>query len=264
MTEQLKVYLLALAGLCYVIAAVVRWRSLAQDAHAPRPWALLTLGVTAHVIATVMAVVTSGAADFTYAALGSLLAALAMLVGTRFMAVHTPGLLLLPVGIMACLVAAFAAVDRSRLSDDIEQRSLLFYVHIIFMSANLAAMLLASAAAGLYLAVSWQLKAASHRALRLPQLPPLATLAQRSLLLALAMQLGGMVSGAVAIHPESNFSPWHPTVVLAGVAIVLMVALLALRAAQRLGWRGLCWGIMLLLAVEVAALVTLMVVDPHG
>ncbi|TVR07597.1 MAG: hypothetical protein EA401_14735 [Planctomycetota bacterium] len=264
MMDQFKVWLLALAGLCYVIAAVLRWRALAQDAHAPRPWLLLATGITAHVCATIMAVASSGAADFTYAALGSLLAALAMLVGTRFMAVHTPGLLLLPVGIMACLVAVFAAVDRSYLSDDIEQRSLLFYVHIIFMSANLAAMLLASAAAGLYLAVSWQLKAASHRALRLPQLPPLAHLAQRSLLVALAMQLGGVVSGAVAIHPESDFSPWHPTVILACVAIIVMLFLLSVHALQRIGWRGLCWGIMVLLMVEVAALVTLMMVDAHG
>ena len=158
MVENLKIGLLGIAGLCYVIAAVVRWYGLSKSNSHKRPWALLALGLCAHLSATVISFVTAGGADFAYSSMGSLLAALAMLIGTRFLSVNSPGLLLLPVGLMALLVAIFATIDSSNLGRSMDQRSLVFYVHIIFMSANLAAVLLASAAAGMYLVVSRQLK----------------------------------------------------------------------------------------------------------
>lgn len=264
MLNEAKVWMLGLAGLCYVIAAIVRWRGLARDQRSPRPWTLLSLGLIAHLAATATSFIHAGGADFAYACLGSLLAALAMLIGTRFLSVNSPGLLLLPVGLMAILVTIFALIDRSHLGRSMDQRSLVFYVHIIFMSANLAAVLLASAAAGMYLVVSRQLKAASQRALRLPQLPPLGALCERSLLVALAMQIGGMVSGAVAIGPESSFTLAHPTIILAWVAIALITSLLLLRALKRLSYPGLSWGTALVLLIEAAVLTTLMTVTPHG
>lgn len=262
--SEIKVILLALAGICYICAAIVRWRGLARDQQAPRPIALLLGGLLAHVLATAMSFAVGGGGDFTFAALGSLLAALAMLVGTRFLSVHSPGLLLLPVGIMAVLVALFALVDSSRFGREADQRSLVFYVHIIFMSANLAAGLLASAAAGMFLVVSRQLKAASQRALRLPQLPPLAILCQRSLLLALAMLVGGMVSGAVAIDPESGFTALHPTVLLAVVTMIVIAILLFVHASERISHRSLCWGAMLTLILEALIVVSVMAVPAHG
>ena len=196
--------------------------------------------------------------------MGSLLAALAMLIGTRFLSVNSPGLLLLPVGVMALLVAIFAMIDSSNLGRSMDQRSLVFYIHIIFMSANLAAALLAAAAAGMYLVVSRQLKAASERALRLPQLPPLGRLCERSLLVALTMLIGGMVSGAVAIGPESSFSALHPTILVGWSAMGIMTLLLILRASKRLTYRGLSWGTWVVLALNLVILTTLMTVAPHG
>ena len=194
MFENLKIWLLGIAGLCYVLAAILRWRGLSHSATKnKRPWALLGAGLLAHISATVISFAILGGADFAYSALGSLFAALAMLIGTRFLSVNSPGLLLLPVGIMALLVAIFGIIDSSHLGRSMDERSLVFYIHIIFMSANLAAVLLASAAAGMYLVVSQQLKTASERALQLPQLPPLGLLCERSLLVALALQIGGMV-----------------------------------------------------------------------
>ncbi|TVR39297.1 MAG: hypothetical protein EA402_14830 [Planctomycetota bacterium] len=264
MLADIHVWLLGLAGLAYISAALIRWRDLARASNPKRPWGLLILGIVAHLASCLISFLFSGGADFAYASLGSLLAALAMLIGTRFMSLSSPGLLLLPVGVMAIVVAVFALIDRSHLGRNMDQRSLVFYVHIIFMAANMAAILLAAASAGMYLVVSRQLKAASNRALRLPQLPPLGALAQRSLLVALAMLLGGMVSGAVAIGPESHFSLFHPTIILAGLALLMVTIALLARASQRISDRGLCWATLAILGLEVAVVVTLMAVPPHG
>lgn len=265
MLENLKIWLLGIGGLCYIIAAIVRWRGLSQSTTKnKRPWALLGTGLAAHICATVISFVISGGADFAYNALGSLFAALAMLIGTRFLSINSPGLLLLPVGIMALLVAIFGIIDSSNLGRSMDKRSWVFFIHIIFMSLNLAAVLLASAAAGMYLVVSKQLKKAPERALNLPQLPPLGILCERSLLVALAMQIGGMVSGAVAIGPDSTFTASHPTIVVGWLVMLVMALILILRALKRLSYRGLSWGTWAVLALTVIVLATLMTVDPHG
>jgi hypothetical protein len=261
-----KVILLALAGAGYLAAALWRWRSLATTDRPPGRW-LLWSAVGFHALAVVLILSVNQHYDLAFAAGGSLGAALVALLLTRLQGPQTPGLLLAPVGLMALVVAGAALVDQPEpglKTVDPAGRSVVFFVHVVFMTANLAAALISGAAAALYLVASRQLKAPSPRALRLPGLPQSALIAERALAVALITLLGGVVAGGVAIGPDHAFTAFHPTVVLAVVSIVLMAAVIILRATRRLGARGLAWGILATLIVDVGIVVSLQVGTPHA
>ena len=187
-----------------------------------------------------------------------------MLIGTRFLSVNSPGLLLLPVGIMALLVAIFGIIDSSHLGRSMDERSLVFYIHIIFMSANLAAVLLASAAAGMYLVVSRQLKTASERALQLPQLPPLGFSASDRCWSPSPCRLAAWFQVPWPLASKAPLALCTPTIVVGWLVMVVMALILTLRAAKRLSYRGLSWGTWAVLGLTAIVLGTLVMVDPHG
>jgi hypothetical protein len=78
------------------------------------------------------------------------------------------------------------------------------------------------------------------------------------------MQIGGIVSGAVAIGPDSTFTATHPTIVVGWLMTAVMAAILITRACKRLSYRGLSWGTWAVLVLTVIVLATLMTVHPHG
>lgn len=265
-----KVILLALAGLGYIAGAFWRWRSLDQNEKSGlNPWALVTGAFVCHAVAAALAIGFTQHADLVFAVCGSIGAALIMLFSARLMGMKTPGLLLMPVGIVVLLVAIAAIIDRPLAhpendTTELTERSWSFGAHMVFMSANLAASLFCGASAALYLAASRQLKQANRRALRLPGLPLLLSATEKSLLISLAMLLGGFISGGVAIGPDSPFTILHPTVIIAFLTLLLMILTVVARASRRLPASGLAWMCLLILLLDALIVVVLMVVEPHG
>ncbi len=268
----LAIVLSALAGLVYCSAGVLRWRRMAvpeDTASSPRLplTALLWAGFAAHSAALVIALCDAQHLDFAFGVLGGWAAVAALIFAGRFLTAPNRGLLLLPVGCMGLIVAVAAIPDEHLLRDGHTPAVVL--AHIAFMSLHLAAMLIAGGAGGLWLLGVRQVKSASARAFRLPPLPLLERLTARSLVIAAALLMGGLVTGAAALHYQASVpgrAAWtllHPTFVIPILNLALLVAVLGARGAQGLGRRGLAWAALLAMAIAAIGQVSLQLVA-HG
>lgn len=262
-----KVLLLFASGAAYLAAGVWRWHLLGQRGPQPSAWPgrFVALGVALHSAALLLALVFPEHADLVFAGGGTWGAAVAMLVVTRLLGLPGPGLLLAPVGVLSLLVAAAATLDGGVVHGHGDGRhTWVFFAHVWFMSAAFAAGLLAGTGAILYQVARRQLKSASGRALRLPGLPRLAALTEYSLAVAACMLVGGVASGSVAIGRSAAFTLAHPTPLLALALLAGTFATLVLRRLQPLGPTTLSWYVIALLGIEMAAVVSLLTVPPHG
>jgi len=236
------IILIAAAGLCYVAAAVLRWRQMAvsderRSAHLIPLW----LGLTLHSISLVLSLLDPGQRDFTYAVLAVWAAVASLLFVSRYLASPSRTILVLPVGGMALLVA-MAELASGKGAPSTAETPWITKIHIGFMVLHLAVMLLSGAAGGMYLTAVRQLKSSSPRALRLPSLPLLERLTERSLVIATALLMGGLATGGAAMQLTRSISLAQPSIVLALITMVLLVLVLALRATGQLNRRGIALG----------------------
>jgi hypothetical protein len=263
----LAVILIAGAGLCYCAAAVLRWRQMgrADDPRAGYLWPVW-VGLGLHTASMILSLLEPGERDFAYGVLGVWAAVASLLFFNRYLAVPSRSLLVLPVGGMALLVAmsALAGPPPGAVHDPAPAGTpLIVLVHVVFMSAHLACMLVCGAAGGLYLLAAKQLKSPSVRALRLPALPSLERFTERTLVAATALLLGGLATGGAAMQLSRMVSIGSPTIVLALLTMVLLVVVLALRAAARISRRGIALtAVVCMLVAALGALSQL--VAKHG
>jgi hypothetical protein len=260
--HQTAVVLIALAGLCYCLVAVRRWLLLRLAAGvAGRPW-LVWIGMGLHSAGLALSLLDAERADFAHAVLGSWAALASLLFLSRFLASPNRWLLVLPVGGMVLLLAVAGLAVHPREATPGHMPAIIV-VHILFMTAQLAAALLAGASAFVYLVAVRQLKAAQAGAFTLPNLPKLDHLFERSLVVSTALLIGGLATGGAAISVSPNFSLAHPASILSLVNMGLLVLAWSLRLANGLSRRGLAWGALASLAVAAIATVSL-IVNRHG
>lgn len=273
--HQLAIALVALAGGAYCLAAWQRWRSLGREAgegaasgevgevdarRAPLVW----VGFGLHTAA--LAASFGAGRDLLYAVLGVWAAIAAVLFAARFIAGPSRGLLALPIGCIALVLAMAAAAggpDAGATAAAVSAGGAVTVLHAAAMSAYLAAMLVAGSAGVLYLIADRSLKSASPRALRLPALPALGHLCERSLIVATALLMTGVATVGAAIEQTPGGTLAQPPVAIGLANLVLLVLVLAGRAMNRIGRRGIARASALCLGVGGVLLVSTLVA-PHG
>lgn len=233
------VILLAAAGLCYCAAAVVRWLLTASsDERRPAHLLPLWIGLTLHSVALVLSLLDDGQRGFSYGVLAVWAAVASLFFVSRYLASPSRTILVLPMGGMALLVAMAALTSPGQRVEPVAEMAWIVRLHVGFMAAHLAMMLMAGAAGGLYLLAAAQLKSPSPRALRLPSLPRLERLTERGLVIATALLLGGLATGGAAMQLARSISLTQPSIVLAMITMVLLLVTLSLRATGVLTRRG--------------------------
>jgi ABC-type uncharacterized transport system permease subunit len=261
--HALAVVLVAAAGVAYCLAAAMRWRALGRvgDPPARGGGVALWTGFALHSAALVIACLDRSERDLFYAALGSWSAIAALLYFSRFAAGASRGLLALPVGCAALLVAVAAlAVHPERQP---RTGGAISWLHIGLMTGYLATVLAAGSAGMLYLLAAGQLKSASARALRLPALPSLERLTERALVASTALLMAGIATGGAVMEQQPNASLAQPTVAIALLNLAMQVTVLAVRASGRIRRRTLASAATVCMALGVVELISLMVA-PHG
>jgi len=256
------VILVALAGACYCLAALLRWRLLrGPDTTTGYLWPLW-VGMVLHTVALVISLSEGHHLDFSYGVLGVWAAVASISFVSRFL--HTPSrwLLVLPLGGMALLIAMAGLMAKPE-PPPTSGMPLIVLIHILFMTAHLAAALVAGASAALYVLAVRQLKAAKIGALRLPNLPQLDQLFERTLVVSTALLLGGLATGGGAMQISRTFNLMHPAALLSLANMGLLVLALGLRLAQQGGRRGIA--LTAIASAVITAIATLaLLVDRHG
>ncbi len=257
------IILIAAAGLCYVAAAVLRWRQMAvsderRSAHLIPLW----LGLALHTVSLVLSLLDPAQRDFAYAVLAVWAAVASMFFVSRYLTSPSRTILVLPVGGMALLVAmAELASGKDQPSTDVTSGITRFHVGLMIL--HIGVMLLSGAAGGMYLTAVRQLKASSSRALRLPSLPLLERLTERSLVIGTALLMGGLATGGAAMQLKPTMTLAQPSIVLALITMVLLVLVLALRATGRLNRRGVALGAVGAMVIAALGLISQMM-GAHG
>lgn len=197
----------------------------------------LWVGLAFHTASLVLSLLDPTRRDFAYAVLAVWAAFAGLFFVNRYLASPSRAILVLPVGAMALLVAMAGFAGPAPAKAPTEMLWIV-RLHVAFMASHLAAMLLAGAAGGMWLVAANQLRSPSPRALRLPSLPVVERLAERSLVVATALLLGGLATGGAAMQQSAGVNMGKPSIVIALLTMVLLVAALAARATGRLSRRG--------------------------
>jgi len=237
--HMLAVVLVAAAGVGYVLAAGLRWRALGRgETVAGGGWALWS-ALALHSAGLTVSLVDPAQRAFAYGALAAWAAVAALVFLRRYLAMPSAWLLVLPAGGMALLLAMAGLASRPPGGEAPTEHRWIVGVHLAFVVAYLAAALVAGSSALAYLVAARLLKLARFSALKLPQLPALERLYERALVVATALLLVVLATGGAAIQLSTRLSLGDPLVTLAVAAMVLNCLALGLRAADRLGRRGL-------------------------
>jgi hypothetical protein len=231
----LAVILIACSGAAYCLASLQRWRALARPAEESGRPTLMWAGFFLLSAALVLALCDPSARDFLYVVLGVWAGFSALLFASRFIADPSRGLLVLPIG-AAALVVAMASIAAP--PERLRSGSAISLVHGGFMSVYLAALLVAGSAGVLYIISARQLKSASPRAFRLPALPALDRLISRAVVVATAALMAGVATAGVAMQQAPGARLTQPAILLGLVNLALLVLLLAARLGHRIGQRG--------------------------
>lgn len=262
--HHLVIILLALAGGGFCLSAVLRWQSLARPEASPSSyWWPLWTAFACLTVATTLAIFSSHEPrDLGYGALAVWAGIASLLFISRWSAMPSNSLLVLPIGAVALMVATAGATGVTRPIPDGGPVPWIILVHAGFMTLHVGAMLVAGSGGGLYLLASAQLKRPSPRALRLPNLPVLERLTDRAFLVATALLLGGLATGGAAMHHNPiNLS--HPTAILGIVTLAVLTAILTLRGIYRLGRRGMAIAAVMAMIIAVLSALS-QVVLAHG
>lgn len=254
--HHLAVALVALAGGCLCWSTWRWWRALGQDRTAMVPIALY-IGVIALSLGLAVSLIDRSHPAFTHAVVGLWSGLVSLVFLRRFLASPSRKLLLLPVGAMALLVAGAGLAP---IPEADSSAQVIIVIHIIFMTATMAAQLIAGGAGMLYLIAVHQLKEGSALALRMPALPKLERLSERGMIVSTGLLLGGLATGGVAMQHTSTFTLTHPAAVLALLDMAILVLALALRHTGTLARRGVAWSALvafILIALASASFIAL-------
>ncbi|MDA3959241.1 MAG: hypothetical protein PF961_00500 [Planctomycetota bacterium] len=259
----LALIFVAAAGATFCGAAVLRWLALARGADARRGWWAIWLGIALLSLGLIASLLDGTHLPFTYGVLGSWAAVASVVFLARYLTLPSRGLLVLPVGGMALLVAMASIAGPNRAAPE-QAVPWITMVHVAFMATHMAAVLVTGAAGCLWLLTRRQLKAAAPGVLKLPSLPLSATVVDRGMVVSAALLIGGLATGGAAMQQAPDFTLAHGTPILALVAMALLIALLGLRASGTGHRRSLAWGSLVLLLVTASSVVSLLVSPPHG
>jgi hypothetical protein len=257
------IILVAAAGICYCLAALLRWRQMAvsderRSAHLVPLW----LGLGLHSVSLALSLATTGQRDFTYGVLAVWAAVAGLFFVSRYLASPSRMILVLPVGGMALLVAMAELAGPDGPTQSVEGLPWISKLHIGFMALHLAVVLLSGAVGGMYLIAARQLKSPSPRTLRLPNLPLLERLTERSLVVSTALLMGGLATGGAAMQIR-NIDLAQPSIVLALITMLILVLVLALRATNHLNRRGVAQGAVAAMLIAALGSVS-QLVGTHG
>jgi hypothetical protein len=263
----LAVILIASAGAAYCAAGWRGWRSLgapepeaaAEAKPSARAHPLLWAGFACHSLALAVALVMAGEPGLLDAILGAWAAVAAALFASSLRSGGL-ALLALPIGCAALLIAGAAIAGPTAPPKVVGAITIL---HAACMSAYVAAVLVAGSAGILYLAASRQLKSASARGFRMPALPTLDRLTERSLIATTALLMAGVATGGVALGRAGGAHLFDPTIATALVALGVLVLVHAARLAHRLGQRAQAGAAVVCLVLGAAEVVSLLV-GSHG
>lgn len=222
------------AGLAFCWAGWSRWRALADGRPAGDGW--WWAGIAALSAGLGLAIADPAHRGFAFGCLALWAGVVTVFFAGRFLTAPSRRLLLLPPGAVAVLLAVAGLMPRD---PGQPVGHWLVWTHVGLMALHLAAALTAGAAALLWLVAAGQLRAAAPRALRLPSLPTCERLAERALVVATALLLGGLATGGAAFHAARPIALGHPTVVLGVLTLALMATALGLHLAGRLRRRSL-------------------------
>ena len=236
--HQISLVCLALAGACYIAAAIQRWRGLRTGVIHRLSWPMV-LGFTALTGGLAASLAEDGSRDFAFGVLGVWSAMAGTLFAAGWISGPTRGLLALPVGCLAILLAMLGLTNPAQTEESGTGTRLVTLVHAGCMAAHLAASLVAGGAGGIYLLAVRSLKQTPVLGLRLPPLPVLEILIERSLVIAAGLLMAGLAAGGAAMQVGTKVSFWHPAILLSLAAMVLMTVALGLRLSGRLNRRGL-------------------------
>lgn len=261
--HALAVILLAAAGLAYCGAAALRWRALRTPGDGPRTnsW-LVAAGLILHSAGVGLSLIDNNHQPFLFGAVAAWAAVACVVFISRFIAVPSTRLLVLPIGGVALLVAGAGIAAPPGVGEG--GGGWITGLHLAFMATHLAATLVAGAAGALWLVAVRQLKSATVGSFRLPNLPILERLSERALVVATALLIGGLATGGAAMRlGGGTFSLTHPTVLLALATMVVMTIALGLRAAERLNRRGIATAAIACMVLGALSLISL-VPGRHG
>jgi len=263
------VILVAAAGLAFCLAAVMRWRQLTVG-RSERGSSLYPVwtGLGLLSAALVVSLVEGRHIGFLYGVIGSWAALASVFFLARFLTLPSRGLLVLPIGGMALLVAMAQMAGHLAAGSPPSEEALaprwMTLVHVGFMATHLAAVLVTGAAGMLWLITRHQLKAAAPSALRMPSLPLSARIVRTGLVVSAALLIGGLATGGVALQGNEDFSLLHGTPLLGLVAMGLLVVLLALSVSRGSHTRSMAWGALVVVVVTASSVVSLLVSPPHA
>ncbi len=264
MLHYLSIALIALAGCCFCAAAALRWRLMGR-ADAPQPKHLwpMWMGMTLLSASLVLSLCDRNEVNYAYGVLGVWAGVASLLFVTRYLAVPSRGVLALPVGGMSLLVAMAALAGPAPHPVTTEGGHWITSVHALFMSLQLAPMVLAGAAGGLYLVAARLLKSPTVRALRLPSLPLLERITERALVVSTALLLVGLATGGASMQLARAISLTHPTVLLSLATMAVLVVTLALKATAHIKRRGVAVAAVAAMVLDALGAVSLLV-STHG
>lgn len=254
--------LTAAAGLGYLLAARIQWRRLREATDAADDGRWWWIAFAAQSAALAVSLLDPGHRAFAYGALAAWAGVAAVLFAGRFLNAPSRLLFALPLGAVALLIAVAGTASLGAPPED-GTGSWISRVHIGFMAANLAAIVVAGAAGGLYVLAAARLKSADPRATRLPTLPVLERLIERGLIWGTALLIGGLATGGAAMRVSQTFRLVHPTALLGLAGFVLLVTVLALHRTHRLSRRSLALAAVACLAVAVLGTLSQIVIA-HG
>lgn len=254
--------LLILAGASFCLGGILRWRSL-SGAGGRREVGFLWLGMALLSVVVVVALLDGQHLRFLYAVLAVWAAVAATFFVTAFLAMPGPGLLVLPAGGLALLVAVIAGLEQPN-ADFADGVSWFTLVHVLFMASYSGVILIGGAAAGLYLMAARELKAASRRSLLLPRLPVLARIAYVALVVGCALLIGGVATGGAAMRLREGFSALSPVPILAVVNLIALSLALGAHALHGFGQRALARITIAMTLLMLSVLIALFLDAAHG
>ncbi|MCS6969511.1 MAG: hypothetical protein RMM29_06660 [Planctomycetota bacterium] len=244
--HALAVATTAAAGLLYLQAARRQWLMLARGPADARWW---WLGFALQTAGLLVSLLDHGHRSFAYGALAAWAAMAALLYASTFLAAPVRLLLAVPLGALALLTAVAGGLA---VAPDERSAHWLPLVHAACMAAQLAAMTVAGASAGLYLLAASLLKAGNPLATRLPALPALERLIERGLVWGTALLIAGIALGGAAMRLSDSFRLLHPTALLGILELLCAAGALAWYRLQRCSRRSLALAAALCAAIAVA------------
>lgn len=259
--------LLGIAGCLFCLAALVYWRRIAQSREVSDSRSMLIVGVgmVTLTVALVLSLIDHSRRDFTFAVLSCWSAVAAILFVKRFLAMPSRGLLVLPIGAIAIMLAVLSVIDQpQRPASGDDALPVIVLIHILFMVFYLAANLVGASAAVCFFIADRQLKSASERAFKLPSLPSLRRVTVAGLVASCATLFAGLVTGSAAVTLVEEFDYTHPIIITSIVSMVLLIVLLFLDVKRGLNQRALSIASLLILLLTVIAMVSLNLHSPYA